>query len=369
MLVTVGIFIIVLAIIVVVHELGHFFTAKMMGMGIDEAGIGFPPRAWAKKAKDGITYSVNWLPLGGFVKIKGEDGEHRDDPDSFASKKIWQRAIVLVAGVVMNFLLCAVLLSVGFAVGLPQSVDQASLEQGIVEDYKIQVVSVVADRPAEEAGIELGDALLTVDGQEFKGVASLNEYTSDKIGQSLTYEFVRGEEIITKEIELVDIGSGNSGIGIGLIETGVVSYPVHKAVWNGFKLTGFLTKEITFAFGNILKNLVVGEPVGVQVSGPVGIAVLTGQVAKLGLIYILQFTALLSINLAIINFLPFPALDGGRLLFLAIEAIRRKPVNQKVEGIFHTAGFVILMLIVLIVTFQDVLRYVDFAGIFSGFFQ
>jgi len=339
MLVTVALFIIVLAIIVVVHELGHFFTAKMMGMGIDEAGIGFPPRAWAKKAKDGITYSVNWLPLGGFVKIKGEDGEHRDDPDSFASKKVWQRAIVLVAGVVMNFLLCAVLLSIGFAVGLPQAVDQQALEQGIVNDYKIQVVSVVADKPAEESGIELGDALLSVDGQEFKGVEKLNEYTSDKIGQTLTYEFARGEEIITKEIELVDIGSGNSGIGIGLIETGIVSYPVHKAVWHGFKLTGFLTKEITFAFGNILKNLVVGEPVGVQVSGPVGIAVLTGQVAKLGLIYILQFTALLSINLAIINFLPFPALDGGRLLFLAIEAIRRKPVNQKVEGIFHTAGF------------------------------
>lgn len=369
MLLTVLVFIIVLGILVLVHEAGHFVTAKKLGMKVEEFGIGFPPRIWSKKGKDGVTYSVNWVPLGGYVKIKGEDGENRDDPDSFASKKAWKRAIVLTAGVAMNFLLCAVLLSIGFGLGLPQAVDQESIDQGLVRDYKIMVVSVLDDHPAQAAEIELGDVLLAVDGQELQGVSSLNDYTADKIGQTVTYTISRGGEPLDKEIEIVKIESGQGGIGIGLVETGIISYPVHKAVWNGFKLTGYLTKEITLAFYNIFKNLIIGQPVGVQVSGPVGIAVLTGQVARLGFIYILQFTALLSLNLAIINFIPFPALDGGRLLFLGIEKIRRKPVSQKVEGIIHTLGFAILMLIIVIVTFQDVLRYVNFTEIFGSFFQ
>jgi regulator of sigma E protease len=369
MLTTVLIFIIILGLLVFVHEFGHFITAKKMGMKVEEFGFGFPPRAWSKKGKDGVIYSVNWIPLGGFVKIKGEEGGDREDPDSFAHKKPWKRAIVLSAGVFMNFLLCAVLLSIGFLIGLPQAVDQEALEQGLVKDYRVQVVSVLDDKPAQEAGIELGDQLLAVDGQEIKGVNNLIEYNSDKIGEKVTYKISRNDQVLTKEIEVVDIDNGRGGVGIGLVETGIVSYPIHQAVWHGFKLTGVLTKEIVFAFGGIIKNLVIGQPVGVQVSGPVGIAVLTGQVARLGFIYILQFTALLSLNLAIINFIPFPALDGGRLVFLAIEKIRNKPVSQKVEGLIHMIGFSLLMLLVIVVTFQDVLRYVDFGGIFGGFFQ
>jgi len=264
----------------------------------------------------------------------------------------------------MNFLLCAVLFSFGFAIGLPQAVDQTALEQGIVKDYKVQVVSLLDGQPAKEAGIKMGDVILSIDEQEIKGVKNLLEYTSVRIGQTADYKIQRGGEILLKEIEITDIGEGRGGIGIGLVETGIVSYPVHRAAWEGFKLTGYLTKEIVFAFGNILQNLVVGKPAGVQVSGPVGIAVLTGQVAQLGFIYILQFTALLSLNLAIINFIPFPALDGGRLLFLGIEKIRKKPVSQKIESIVHAAGFALLMLLVIIITFQDVIRYSD---VFTNF--
>jgi len=365
MITTVLIFIIVLGLLVFVHELGHFLTAKKLGMKVEEFGFGFPPKIWSKKGKDGVDYSVNWIPLGGFVRIKGEDGQNRDDPDSFGSKKPWKRAIVLCAGVAMNFLLCAVLLSIGFMIGLPQAVDQQALEQGLVEDYKLQVIAVYDDYPAKEAGVELGDVLLAVDDQEIKGINNLLDYTSSKIGEKVQYKFERGKELVTQEIEIIDIGEGKGGVGIGLVETGIVSYPVHQAVWQGFKLTGWLTKEITFAFGNIIKNLVIGKPAGVQVSGPVGIAVLTGQVAKLGFIYILQFTALLSLNLAIINFIPFPALDGGRIVFLIIEKIRRKPVSQKIEGLIHTLGFSLLMLLIIIVTFQDIVRYSDF---FTNFF-
>ncbi|MCX6742866.1 MAG: RIP metalloprotease RseP [Candidatus Parcubacteria bacterium] len=266
-------------------------------------------------------------------------------------------------------LLCAILLSVGFMIGLPQAVDQQALDQGIVKDYKIQVVSVLDGKPAKEAGIEIGDVIESVDGQPVKGIQNLIVYTTSKIGQKVSYKILHNKEEITKELAVVDIGQGKGGIGIGLVETGVVSYPIHQAIWHGFKLTGVLTKEFLFAFGGIIKNLVIGKPVGVQVSGPVGIAVLTGQVAKLGFIYLLQFTALLSLNLAIINIVPFPALDGGRLLFLAIEKIRRKPVSQKVESTIHTIGFALLMILIVIITFQDVMRYVNFGKIFGGFFQ
>ena len=369
MLFTVVIFIIILGILVFVHEAGHFIAAKKMGMKVEEFGLGFPPKIFSKKGKDGVIYSLNLIPLGGFCKIKGEDGENKEDPDSFGSKKPWRRAIVLCAGVLMNFLLCALLLSFGYMVGLPQTVDQQSLDNGQVKDYKVQVVSMLDDKPGKKAGMELGDAIVAIDGQEVKGVKKLIDYTSTKIGQKVVYKIQRENQVIDKEIEIVDIGEGRGGIGVGLVETGVVSYPVHLAIWHGFGLTAALTKEIVFAFANIIKNLVIGQPVGVQVTGPVGIAVLTGQVAKLGLIYILQFTALLSLNLAIINIVPFPALDGGRLLFLIIEKIRRKNISQTIEGAIHAIGFSLLMILIIIITFQDVLRYVDFAGIWGSLFQ
>jgi len=360
MITTVVIFLIVLGVLVFVHEFGHFIAAKKMGMKVEEFGLGFPPKIISKKGKDGVSYSLNWIPLGGFCKIKGEDGESKDDSDSFASKKAWRRAIVLVAGVIMNFLLCAVLLSFGFLVGLPQAVDQQALDQGIVKDHKVQVVSVLDNKPAKAAGIEVGDVLVAIDGQNIKSVNALKEYANGKIGQQVNYQIQRGKETLNKDIQIVEIEPGKGGIGVGLVETGIVSYPIHLAIWNGFKLTGILTGEFVGAFANILKNLIIGKPLGVQVSGPVGIAVLTGQVAKLGFIYILQFTALLSLNLAIINFIPFPALDGGRILFLVIEKIRSKPVNQKIEGLIHTIGFSLLMILIIIITFQDLIRYSHF---------
>ncbi|MCX6740092.1 MAG: RIP metalloprotease RseP [Candidatus Parcubacteria bacterium] len=365
MITTVLIFLIVLGILVLVHELGHFYAAKKMGMKIYEFGIGFPPKIWSKKGKDGIIYSINAIPLGGFVNLR-ENEEGSEDPNSYINKKPWQRALVISAGVAMNYLLCIVLLSVGFMFGLPQSVDQDVLASGKVSEYKIQVMNVLDDKPAKAAGIEVGDVLKSVDGQEIKSIKTLIQFAGEKIGQKVNFTIIRNKEEITTEVEIVELEKGKGGIGVGLVETGIVSYPPHLAIWHGIKLTFALTKEFIFAFGNIIKNLVIGQPIGVQVAGPVGIAVLTGQVAKLGLIYLLQFAALLSLNLAIINFVPFPAFDGGHLLFIIIEKIRRKPVNKKIEGIIHTIGFSILMILIIVITFQDILRY---SPSFSNFFS
>ncbi len=365
MLTTVLIFLIVLGVLVLAHELGHFLTAKKMGMKIYEFGIGFPPRIWSKKGKDDVVYSINAIPLGGFVNLRETDEEAKD-PNSFIHKKPWQRALVISAGVAMNYLLCIILLSLGFMFGLPQSVDQEALANGKVSEHKIQVVTVLDDKPAKAAGIEIGDELVAVDGEKISSVKNLIAYANTKIGQKVKLTYIHDKEEVEKEVDIVELETGKGGIGVGLVETGIVSYPPHLAVWHGIKLTVALTKEFIFAFANILKNLVIGQPIGVQVAGPVGIAVLTGQVAKLGLIYLLQFTALLSLNLAIINFLPFPAFDGGHLVFIIIEKIRRKPVNKKIEGIIHTIGFSLLMILIIVITFQDILRYSHY---FSNFFS
>lgn len=350
------IFILVLSILVLVHEFGHFWTAKKMGMSVDEFGIGFPPRAWSIKYK-GTVYSINWLPLGGFVKIKGEDGEKRDDPDSFASKKPWQRFLVLSAGVIMNFLLAVVLLSIGFMVGLPQSVE--GIEDAQVTDRKLQVIEILKDSPAQLADLKIGDDLKTLNGQPLSTVADLIDRTGPLVDQKISLVILREGQTLTKEIEVKVLKeTGKAGIGVGLIATGIVKYGPFRAVWEGLLSTVHLTGQMITGFYEIIRNIVLGKGPGMEVSGPIGIAVMTGEVARLGFAYLIQFTAILSINLAVINFLPFPALDGGRAIFVIVEKIRRKPMRQKVEAVFHAAGFALLMLLIVVVTFKDIVRLI-----------
>ncbi len=382
MLLTIIVFILVLSVLVFAHELGHFLTARRFGVRAEEFGFGFPPRAFglykkadgqwqsvwgAREVKDAADtiYSVNWLPLGGFVKIKGENGENENETDSFASRPIWQRAVMLSAGVVMNVALAMVLIIAGFMVGLPQALDGELDARAQVSDRKIQIIQVVKNSPAETAGLQIGDTILSIDNQEFSGFNELQSYVNGKVGAQLDYKIKRGQTLINENITPVfmpDIGKG--GVGIAITETGIVSYPWYLAIWEGIKATFILLWAIIVAFYELLKGLVFGQGVAADLAGPVGIATITGQVARMGFVYLLQFTALLSINLAVINFFPFPALDGGRVLFLIIEKLKGKPVKREVEGAIHNIGFALLMLLILLVTFRDVSR---FSGAFSNF--
>lgn len=375
MFTTLIIFLLVLGLLVFVHEFGHFITAKKYGAKVEEFGFGFPPRMigivksdekWKIVGKSKPTdinfkntiYSFNWIPLGGFVKIKGEAGEGANDPDSFVNKKIWQRAIILFAGVGMNVALTAILLSIGFGIGIPQAIDDDISPAAKVSDAEIQVVAVVNNTPAEESGIKAGDVILSIDDKSFEKLQDFSDYVNSKESIPLSVQIKRGEEEISKEIAPKFLPEYDTiGFGIGMAQVGIVSYPWYMAPWEGVKATGYFVKEILKAFGMLLKNLVQDGEVSVDISGPVGIAVITGQVARLGLIYLLQFTALLSVNLAIINFFPFPALDGGRFIFLIIEGIRGKPVNRKIENIIHNIGFTLLLLLVVLVTFRDFTRF------------
>lgn len=373
MFLTIITFLVVLSVLVFAHEMGHFWVARKIGVKAEEFGFGFPPRIWgiykstdgkwkqvagSKEVQDaaGTVYSVNAIPMGGFVKIKGEDGENKGERDSFASRNALERAAILLAGVTMNIVLAAVLISFGFMIGLPQSLDNID-PRAIVRDRQIQIIEVMTDSPAAAAELEAGDIIFSISGRNFQDSDEVQEYINTHAGEKLPFILKRaGREFsqdITPEIRQE---TGKGGIGIAIGDTGIVRYPFFIAIWEGVKNTILLTWAILIAFYELLAGILTGRGLSGELGGPVRIAQITGDAARMGLAYLINFTALLSINLAIINAFPFPALDGGRLLFLFIEKIKGSPVKKELEGTIHYIGFALLMLLVLLVTYKDVAR-------------
>ncbi len=366
MFLTIIVFILILGVLIFVHELGHFLTSRRNGIKAEEFGFGFPPRivgfwknektgehelVWGNKEiqSKNTVYSLNLIPLGGFVKIKGEDGNNFDK-DSFSTKTAWTRIKVLAAGVIMNFFLAWVIFSIIFMAGAPTAVDS---EEGNFKDIKIQISQIAPGSPAEEIDFKIGDEVLG-----FSSISKFQEFIGRNKGKEIKISIQRGKEV--KKVTVTprqEFPEGEGPLGIAIAETALVSYPWYESIWRGFLAVFDMIILIITAFFTIIKNLLFGQPVGVDVSGPVGIAVLTRQVTELGLIYVLQFTALLSINLGIINAIPFPALDGGRILFILIEKIKGSPVTHKTEQLFHTVGFFLLIALMIAVTLRDVLKF------------
>lgn len=364
MLLTIIVFILILGLLIFSHEFGHFIAAKKAGMKVEEFGFGFPPRIFSIKKGETI-YSINLFPIGGFVKIHGEQrpkkkkGVFKKDGRAFYNRPIWQRAIVLVMGVIMNLFLAAVLLSIVHGIGAPTIIEEG-IEQN-VRDIQIQIVEVATNSPAEEAGIKMGDTIkqLVINDSRFiiYEVGDVQRLVARHAGEEITLFIKRGDEVLEKILTPRISPPENEGpIGIALAKTGLVTYPWYLAIWQGFKTTGQLIVTFIGLFYHLLKTLILKGVLISEIAGPVGIAVLTSQITKLGLVYILQFTAIISINLAIINAVPFPALDGGRLLFLAIEKIKRSPVSAKVENLVNSIGFALLIALMLLVTFRDVAK-------------
>lgn len=357
---TVLIFLLILSVLVLVHEAGHYFMARWSGMTVEEFGIGFPPRLFGKKDKKGTVWSINAIPLGGFVRIQGEGGEERERfaEGSFATKSIPWRFGVLVGGVVMNMLTAWVLFSGGFAIGLPSLLEGSAIDESLITDRTISVVEVLESSPAATAGILPGDAILAIDGEVFtSGEEARAALAPNEDSTPLRFTIKRdGEE---KELEVTPqyIESlAKEGVGIALVETGTVQYPWYKAPLVGAQTTIGMTGAVIGGFWGLLSGLFTEQEVIAQLSGPVGIASLTGQVLDLGWVHMVQFAAMLSVNLAVLNILPFPALDGGRIVFLFIEAVRRKSITAKFEQSVHGIGFALLLILVLFVTYQDIVR-------------
>lgn len=350
-MVTIIVFLILLGILVLVHELGHFQVARQLKIGVEEFGLGFPPRAWSK-IKNGIIYSLNWIPLGGFVKIKGENGDLTTEPDSFSVQPFWKKVSVLVAGVAMNIILGWLLLTIGFIIGLPGMVAQNFQTP---TNAQIQITQVQVKSAADQAGLRVGDLIKSIDGQSFSTAKDYVKYIQSHSDQSLSIEVQRKNELIKTQAQPSLLpGQSNKLLGINLVSSALLKYPWWQAPWEALKLTGFILAQIFVSLAKLLVGLFTGHGVGASLSGPVGVAVMTGQMVDLGFRYFLQFAALLSLNLAVINILPIPALDGGRILFAIIEKIRRRPNRASLENAFHQTGFALLMLLVVLVTYQDI---------------
>lgn len=352
---TLFIFIAALAVLVLSHETGHFLAAKKSGMRVDEFGFGFPPRVWGFK-KGETTYTINLIPFGGFVKIFGEDSA-KPEPRSFSSRPIYQRMIVLVAGVFFNLVLAWVLFSATFAVGAPAIVDDGA-------SGNIFILEVQPGTPAEKAGFLVGDQLLKISfGEEIlevKNVSGVHDFIFARKGEKITVEVLSGSGLGRRTIDVVPSAEpedGKGALGIAMGKMGFVSYPLHKALWEGVKTTGLMIKLIVFGLGKLVADIFMGVPgVADQVAGPVGIYMIFDNASGLGFANVLFLVAYISTLLAIINFIPFPALDGGRVLFLIIEAIKGRPLSQKITNIANTAGFFFLIGLMLLVTFHDIIR-------------
>lgn len=353
---TIVLFLVLLSVLVLAHEFGHYLAARWSGVKVEEFGLGFPPRVASWKGKDGTTWSLNIVPLGGFVKLKGETGDEaeRKAPDSFSSQTKAKRLLVLVAGVAMNLVAAAVIFTAGFMIGIPSMVD-GDVPGAVLSERGLHIAEVVEGSPADEAGITVGDKIVSIDGTAFTSSDEARNALSADADGAHTVVVERGDDMVTLDVAPAYIDAlGREGVGVWLVETANVRYPWYLAPWKGIQTTANATYQIVAAFGGLLASIVGDEPVKADLAGPVGIAVMTGEIARLGLAHLLQFAAMLSINLAVINILPIPALDGGRVAFVLLEAIRRKPVTPRLEQAVHAVGFVLLLGLIVVVTFKDV---------------
>jgi regulator of sigma E protease len=256
----------------------------------------------------------------------------------------------------MNIVLAWILISIGLMFGSYQSLtDQSVLSKNVkTSEERVRVFQISENSPAAEAGLKMSDAILKVNGVSVASESDVQNFINESGDEAVVTIERLGE---TKELVIkpeFNEELNRKTIGIAISYTAFIKYPWYLALVEGVKVTGQFLWLIIYTFFDFLKGLVVGQPVSVEVAGPVGIANLTGQMARMGFIYLIQFTALLSLNLAVINFLPFPALDGGRLVFLLIEKIKGSPVKQEVEAVFHNVGFLLLMLLIVWVTFKDI---------------
>jgi len=354
------IFLIVLSALVLVHEAGHFFVAKYFGIRVDEFGLGYPPKAKRLFTWRGTDFTLNWLPFGGFVKIFGENYDETSNlgvgqpSGSFQHKNRGIQSAVLVAGVIGNFIFAWFLISLAFMIGMPTP---EGLGIPITDSHTV-ITEIVPNSPAQLAGLKSGDTITSVSGISDISPDSIIKLISES-DKPIELTISRGVETLSKTISPTSgIVEGKQAIGIGLDNVGIAKLSFFRSISEGLKYTTELTKVIAVALGSFIMSAFVGEANLSQVTGPIGLVGIVGDVSALGFVYLISFTALISINLALINLLPFPALDGGRLLFVIIEAIRRKAIPAKIFNIVNNVGFLILIMLMLLVTFRDVVRLI-----------
>ncbi|MFC1991823.1 RIP metalloprotease [Chloroflexota bacterium] len=330
----------VLSLIILTHELGHFITAKLSGVKVEEFGMGFPPRLVSFQRGE-TRYSINVIPFGGFTKLSGE--EDPDVPGSLAGKNRGIRLLVLGAGSMMNILLALILFSASYM--FPRQ----------VEVGQVEVVAIAPDSPAAFAGIETGDIILSVNTQPVDSNDSLHQHIMDNLGKETTL-LIQSPDSASREVSLIPRAEPPKDEGaVGIAIRTIKRYPL----WQTIPMGATELFNAVIMWGTGLVSLFTGEASG-SVMGPVGLVQLTGEVAVYGPVPLLSLSATISLILGIMNLFPLPAVDGGRITFLFLEWIRRgKRISPKAEGIVHLVGLGLLMLFLAAITFQDIMRIIN----------
>jgi regulator of sigma E protease len=353
------IFIAALSILVLVHEFGHFVAARKTGVRVEEFGLGLPPRIVGKKIGQTI-FSLNWLPIGGFCRLLGEDQIGGDESDkknqrgeSFQYKKPWQKLLIVLGGVLMNLVLAIVIFSVVYTIlGVP------------VETNRVSVVAVSKDSPAEKVGLKVGDVIMKVGEINIKKADELIKEVEKYKGESVVLEI--GGAIYESPVQVkIDIREnppeGEGSMGVAISNTELVKSPwyrIDKGIVAGFKEAYYWGEIIFGGVFKMIRGLLTGQ-VPKDVSGPIGMYEATSAIKKnQGILAVIHFFGIVSVNLAVVNILPFPALDGGRIIFVIYEMITKKRANQKIEATVNNLGMLILLALILLITVGDIGRLI-----------
>jgi len=366
------IFLIVLAVLVFVHELGHFIVAKKSGIRVDEFAIGFPPKLFSWTRGE-TKYVFNLIPFGGYVKIFGEnpDDESLNGPDSkrsFVNAPKWKQTAVLVAGVSMNMIFAWILISMSFMIGNLMPVGDSGIAKysKYMHEPRVIVTNLNETSAAKRAGVQIGDTLLAIsDGKNTYGTISSSTITTVQIKElvssnkdkilTLNYSHSGENKVATMTPETVN---GTPIIGVYMENVGVVKMNFFTALWYGADLTITTIKDVAIGLSKFIYHSIKCQGHLSDVTGPIGLVDMVGQAAHFGWSYLFGFIAFISLNLAVINLMPFPALDGGRVLFVAIEAITRRPIKPRVANALNGIGFILLMGLMVVITVRDIINLI-----------
>ena len=361
-MVTIIVFLLILTILVLIHELGHFLVAKKLGIKVEEFGFGFPPRVFGIRRGETL-YSINLLPIGGFVKLYGEDEAGRgslkttnyklktDLSRAFFARPIWQRALVVVAGVLMNFILAVVIISYLYAVpGVPEVSD------------KVLISNIVSGSPAETSGLKKGEVIVSIDGKKVVNPTEVVSETRKHLGEEVVFRLTDPKTKATRDVVVSprrECPKDQGPVGISIAQDiEVKKYPWYQAPFLGTKEVIKNSILIVAGLGTVLSEIFTKGQVPEGVAGPVGIAQVTGTFVQSGLNAVLAFVALLSLNLAVLNILPIPALDGGRFFFILIELVTRRKVHPRFEAYAHAVGIAVLLALIALITIHDLSRLI-----------
>ena len=369
----------VLGLLVVIHELGHAIVARRNGVVVEEFGIGFPPRAWKKKLKNGVLFTLNWLPIGGFVKLKGEH-DSATGKGAYGAASFWVKTKILLAGVVMNLVVAVILFTILAVVGLPKLVDnQVRLPFDTrVESSPLTISQVSKGSPASKAGLQANDEIIKIDQERVESSQQLSSATREHAGKTVTISYVRDGALVETSATLNTLEQAENGGFLGITYSQAIekSYSTWSAPVMGVAVTGQLAQETLSGVGNMVVKSVggffgqfVGSDtdkqnaktdmawVGDNVAGPVGIlGILFPSVVNSGIEQILLLSAIISLTLAVMNILPIPSLDGGRWFVMALFRLFKKPLTKEREENIQATGFLILMILIIAVTWNDITK-------------